>query len=692
MNNTDYDGDGTVVRWGYTVSSVSGDTHGITVISSNDETYMIWDSITVTMTNPTDQRGNLNANATGIVVSAIYDYDSSAFDGTFTLNQTDYNGDGTVVKWGYTVSSVSGDTHGITTISSNDETYMIWDSLTITITDPTDQRNNVNTNASGIYVSAIYDYDSTSFDGTLTLNHTTYLYATAQKQGYTVSSASGDTYGITTISTNDETYCIWDSLTITITDPSDQRNNLNSNATGIIVAAIYDYDSTVFDGTFTLNDTTYQYATVGKRGYTVFSVSGDTYGITSISSNDVTYCIWDRLVIDIQANDASPLNAVEVTFTLTVTFDYDDVTCTTYQIAVDRNSTWWYSFTNGNKSLFVDTNSPVNDTAPTIYNADETDHLYAKYKFYLITSNCSDSDGYADITYIELSIWDNSRGTEYIRIRYTVIGSSFSIELGSGYVILLYSSVVETGNDIDITWSIKIDWDFPDLANFDTEQYVTDSTETDSDWYESDWEIETQLDYSVAPGLSDDRDDVNTATLQGTGTVIFYGSSLFPLANETDIWITHDVSGTWSGDVSSGAFTISSIGSSASVRLNTYTFRIVVQDDGSGGTDLYYTTSLTDTFITDQLTITITGPTDNRININTNASGIIVSAIYQYDSSAFDGTFTLNDTTYDYGTVGKYGYTVSSVSGDSYGVTTIGTNDETYCIFDLLWCDDNWNQ
>ena len=357
MNNTDYNGDGTVVRWGYTVSSVSGDTHGITAISSNDETYMIWDSITITITDPSDQRDNLNANATGIVVSAIYDYDSSVFDGSFTLNQTDYNGDGTAVRWGYTVSSVSGDTYGITTISSNDETYMIWDSLTITITDPTDQRNNINTNATGIFVSAVYDYDSTPFDGTLTLNHTTYQYVTAQKQGYTVSSASGDTYGITTISTNDETYCIWDSLTITITDPSDQRNNLNSNATGIVVSAIYDYDSGVFDGTLTLNDTTYQYATVGIRGYTVSSVSGDTYGITSISSNDETFCIWDRLVIDIQANDESPLNAIEVTFTLTVTFDYDDVTCTTYQIAVDRNSTWWYSFTNANKSQFVDTNS-----------------------------------------------------------------------------------------------------------------------------------------------------------------------------------------------------------------------------------------------------------------------------------------------------------------------------------------------
>ncbi|MBY8999113.1 MAG: hypothetical protein KGD60_15445, partial [Candidatus Thorarchaeota archaeon] len=238
-----------------TVTSVSGDTYGITAIGTNDATWCIFDSVTISMTDPSDQRDNLNANATGIIVTAIYDYDSSVFDGSFTMNNTDYNGDGTVVKWGYTVVSVSGDTFGITTIGANDETFMIWDSLTITITDPLDQHNNINTNATGIYVSAVYDYDSTPFDGTLTLNHTTYIYATAQKQGYTVSSASGDAFEISTISTNDETYCIWDSLTITITDPSDQRNNVNSNATGIVVSAIYDYDSSVFDGTFTLNDT-----------------------------------------------------------------------------------------------------------------------------------------------------------------------------------------------------------------------------------------------------------------------------------------------------------------------------------------------------------------------------------------------------------------------------------------------------
>ncbi|MBY8999279.1 MAG: hypothetical protein KGD60_16390, partial [Candidatus Thorarchaeota archaeon] len=168
----------------------SGDTYGITTIGTNDETFIIWDSLTITITGPTDNRQNLNANASGIVVSAVYDFDGSTFDGILTLNQTDYDGDGTVVRWGYTVVSAAGDTYGITTINVNDETYMIWDSLTITITGPTDNRQNLNANASGIVVSAIYDYDGAVFDGTITLNNTDFDGdGTAVRWGYTVSNA-----------------------------------------------------------------------------------------------------------------------------------------------------------------------------------------------------------------------------------------------------------------------------------------------------------------------------------------------------------------------------------------------------------------------------------------------------------------------------------------------------------------------
>ncbi|GAH32683.1 unnamed protein product, partial [marine sediment metagenome] len=81
-------------EWNTTVAA--GNTEGITDVNQNSKSVsFIWDSLTITISNPTDQRQDLNANASGIVVSAVRDYDSSAFDGSITLNKTDYNGDGT---------------------------------------------------------------------------------------------------------------------------------------------------------------------------------------------------------------------------------------------------------------------------------------------------------------------------------------------------------------------------------------------------------------------------------------------------------------------------------------------------------------------------------------------------------------------------------------------------------------------
>jgi hypothetical protein len=219
-------------KQGYTVDSASGDdSFGITAIRQNAETFCIWDSLTIAITDPSDQRINIGANASGIVVTAIYDYDNSAYDGdnsaydgTLVLNNTVfmYN---SAQKQGYTVDSASGDdSFGITAIRQNAETYCIWDSITIQMTGPSDQRIDINTNASGIVVTATYDYDNSVYDGTLVLNNTVFIYNSAQKQGYTVLPVSGDdSFGITAIRQNAETFCIWDSLIIAITNPSDQR-------------------------------------------------------------------------------------------------------------------------------------------------------------------------------------------------------------------------------------------------------------------------------------------------------------------------------------------------------------------------------------------------------------------------------------------------------------------------------------
>lgn len=219
-----------------------------------------------------------------------------------------------------------------------------------------------------------YAYDMTAVvDGTATVNGISAVYsavlsgwvfsdtkATPQAVTYNAVSYTGGTHGLDgAVDQNGQSLMqIWDALNIVITDPIDQRINIYENASGIVVTATYAYDSAVFNGTLTLNETTFQYSTVGKRGYTVLSASGGSFPlVTAIGTNDETYCIWDRLVISIQANTNTPPNEQEVTFDLVVTFDYDDTVCTAYQLVVERNGTWWNSFSYANRSSFTDSDT-----------------------------------------------------------------------------------------------------------------------------------------------------------------------------------------------------------------------------------------------------------------------------------------------------------------------------------------------
>jgi hypothetical protein len=283
----------------YDLVAYAGGVHGLTQVDQNDQSQsVIWDSLTITITGPNDSRINIFENASGIVVKATYDFDNSEYDGTLNLNDTIFSSD-VALKKGYTVLSANGDdAHEISLIKQNDEVYCIWDSLTITMTDPLDQRLNIGTNASGIIVTAVYDYDNSSFDGILTLNNTQFVYNEARREGYGVLSISGGIHGITAISNDDETFCIWDALRISIADPTDQRIDINQNASGIVVSARYDYDNTIYDGTLVLNDTGFVSAVVMKKGYTVLSAAGDDFfGITVILSNDLTWCIWDQVIV-----------------------------------------------------------------------------------------------------------------------------------------------------------------------------------------------------------------------------------------------------------------------------------------------------------------------------------------------------------------------------------------------------------
>ncbi|TET06654.1 MAG: hypothetical protein E3J86_14760 [Candidatus Thorarchaeota archaeon] len=667
---------------------VSGNLYGITDVNQNTQSQtIIWDRIRVFTTLANDTRLDTGAYSQ-IWVTLQLEYDSTflgtgdsvilngvamtwdGVDSRFELNRQNL----TVGQWMFYVSSSLETTHGISALNFNSQNVsVIWDQIRILTTVVDDPRVNVGSNVE-LRVTAELVFDGHQL-------------------------GSGDTIIIDSSSMN------WDGVNIWF-------------------------------------DLTRSQASVGLWTYQVDSAFEANYGISALDLNGQSQqVIWDQLVINIVADMDSVSNGVRVNFTVTVTFQYDSAPCTTYTITITRNATHWHTFTNANKSSFFDTNSgvvynytttlvvsettygitvfstntetvtwgggvtaPVNDSAPVLTNPDDTDFMYARLRFYVITSNVSDAQGYADVDYVELSLWDNTRSNEVWRIRYTESTNAFTIELGAANITLTGSSYVKSLNDIDITWVLKIDWDHIDLSNVDVRQYVVDeSTESDTNWYESDWNVETRLDYSVSPSLSDDRGDLNTNDLVMTGTVAYYGSSLNPLANETDVWILHDLSGTWSGNVSvAGVFSIGGIASYASVRLNTYTIKVVIDGDGSGGTDLYYTSSVTTEFITDRIEFYLSGVLDGRINVN--ATGTVWwNARYDYDNEEITGgltDFLLNgsktlvwdsiNSRWSYSesiqSVSRVGYSVLSVTSESgYGLTGwTQTASDTSIIWDLV--------
>jgi hypothetical protein len=329
------DSESTVVQNIYNSVTCSGNLYGISNVNQDGKTQAV----------------NINTAAPDRV-TLRYEYDSSPVtDGTVNVNGVTalYTGSNGVWNFGaikttaqlvvYNLVSVSANLHGISSINQNGQSLQqIWDSLTISITDPLDQRININENASGIVVTAIYDYDGSAYDGTFVLNYSIFQHSSVGKRGYKVQSAGGDTYGISAIGTNDETYAIWDSLTISIT-VSDSRISIGENAS-IHVNAIYNYDGTVYDGILTLNDTTYLFSTVGRHYYTVITASGDSHDITVIGPNDVESVIWDRLRVTsyLVSDDRCNIMSTQ-TIAAVVVYEYDDVVFTSARGIVYLNGT-----------------------------------------------------------------------------------------------------------------------------------------------------------------------------------------------------------------------------------------------------------------------------------------------------------------------------------------------------------------
>jgi len=193
-----------VGKYGYTVSSISETQYGLTAFSSNSF-YIIFDNVQFTII-VVDSRINVGETAQ-LTVSGTYAYDGSAFQGTYSLNDTTTKN--TVGKFGFKVSSMTETAYGLTVFETN-EVYVIWDRVQITLS-VADDRINVGDTAEYSFV-AIYEYDDVDATPyvTVTLSDTL-TKSSVGRYGYTVQSITKSQYGLTAFTSN-SFYVIFDKL------------------------------------------------------------------------------------------------------------------------------------------------------------------------------------------------------------------------------------------------------------------------------------------------------------------------------------------------------------------------------------------------------------------------------------------------------------------------------------------------
>jgi hypothetical protein len=139
---------GTVGRRVFAVSSASQTSYGITTFTETQTLpSIIWDKVQFTLTVA---KNRINVGDTAqISVSGKYAYDNSAFQGSYTLNDTLTKT--TVGKWAFKISSMTDNAYGLTAFDS-DVVEIIWDGLKISqyVVDLVNQK---------IYIKAEYAYD-----------------------------------------------------------------------------------------------------------------------------------------------------------------------------------------------------------------------------------------------------------------------------------------------------------------------------------------------------------------------------------------------------------------------------------------------------------------------------------------------------------------------------------------------------
>ncbi|TFF91413.1 hypothetical protein EU545_04205, partial [Candidatus Thorarchaeota archaeon] len=190
--------------------------------------------------------------------------------------------------------------------------------------------------------------------------------------------------------------------------------------------------------------------------------------------------------------------------------------------------------------------NPVSDAAPVTSGLVDGTHILAEYDYVTTSVYVSDPGGYADITQVILSVYDQSQSTQQFSLVYAEDGNVFAEGNSSELVILDAggSSATKAGNDIDLEFRYAVEFLCPRVENAQLRVQVFDSSgETNPvSFYSSGFHIESRLaldSLNIDDGLgTPNRGDIDS-TLQISGALTYYGlSSHYPLSSSVDISVT----------------------------------------------------------------------------------------------------------------------------------------------------------
>ena len=225
--------------------------------------------------------------------AATYAFDGAPFEGQIILNENLTSP--TVGNRTYQVAEIVDERYGLTEFVS-DTLTIISDRVLLTLNAP-DDRIDVGDEAEMEWV-ATYEYDQVPFHGWIELNDTL-VQDEVGRYWYTVESIGDAWYDVESFTSN-VVEVIFDEVNVKIlTD--DSRIDIGEEAE-ITLHARYGYNSEPFEGDIVLNRDDFTSNIVGSKTFYVEEIHDPVHGLTSFSSDELEV-IWDRIELEIEAED-----------------------------------------------------------------------------------------------------------------------------------------------------------------------------------------------------------------------------------------------------------------------------------------------------------------------------------------------------------------------------------------------------